>query len=209
MSNDRISVIQAAQQVGLDKRTAFKILKRLGIQTLLERGSDSDHRGQAIAYITDDDFEMLQEHVASRNISSSTSESDAIDGDFVAIESGVFYLIQLEPKHDPGRFKVGFAVSIAERLRAHRCSAPFANVVKTWPCRRLWERTAIDGVTAGCEKLHTEVFRTDDLNTVIMRCDQFFAFMPKVISNELTVDDWDAEQDMESDRELADELPLS
>ena len=41
--------------------------------------------------------------------------------DFVSAEVGVFYLIQLEPQFDPGRFKVGFAANISDRLRALRC----------------------------------------------------------------------------------------
>jgi hypothetical protein len=92
----------------------------------------------------------------------------------------VFYLIQLEPDFDPGRFKIGFAASLPERLRHLRCSAPFAAVLKTWPCRRLWEKTAIDCVSAGCERLHTEVFRTASLDEVVGRCDGFFAIMPPV-----------------------------
>jgi len=93
-------------------------------------------------------------------------------------ELGVFYVVQLEPDHDPGRFKVGFASNMAERLRAHRCSAPFSKVLKTWPCRSLWEKTAIDCVCVGCEKLHTEVFRIDSIDKVITKCDEFLALMP-------------------------------
>ena len=89
-------------------------------------------------------------------------------------------MIQLEPDHDPGRFKVGFAANINERLRAHRCSDPFAEILKTWACRRTWERTAIDCVTATCEQVHTEVFRTESLDDVKARCDAFFDIMPAV-----------------------------
>ena len=59
-------------------------------------------------------------------------------------EQGVFYLLLLETEHDPSRFKVGFEISLSERLRALRCSAPLLEVVKTWPCKSLWERTAIE-----------------------------------------------------------------
>jgi hypothetical protein len=51
-------------------------------------------------------------------------------------------------------------------LRQLRCSAPYIQVMKTWPCRRLWEKTAIECVTEGCERLHTEVFRALFLETV-------------------------------------------
>lgn len=193
MNDESISVIDAASEVGLDKRTVFKILKRLGIETLMERSAAPDHRGQAIAHISLDDFESLRQDLASRNPGSAASDSEIADSEYAPIDAGVFYLIQLEPEHDPGRFKVGFAVNISERLRSHRCSAPFASLVKTWPCRRVWERTAIDCVTAGCEQLHTEVFRTGDLGAVVARCDRFFSMMPQVTRDAQSMDDADAE----------------
>lgn len=42
----------------------------------------------------------------------------------------------------------------------------------------LWEHTAIDSVTQGCEKIHTEVFRTIDIESVQKKCDMFFDLMP-------------------------------
>ncbi|NQV27523.1 MAG: hypothetical protein HQ518_24505 [Rhodopirellula sp.] len=180
MNDDRISVIEAAQAVGYGKQGVFKLLNRLGIETFKERSAD--HNGQAIAYISLDYFRLLQSDVASRQ--GATTDDLELDGDSLGLDYGVFYLIKLEPTHDPGRFKVGFATNINERLRTHRCSAPFSQVAKTWPCKRLWERTAIDCVTATCEQLHTEVFRTDDLVGVITTCDNFFAIMPSLVDAE-------------------------
>jgi hypothetical protein len=111
------------------------MLKRLGIVTFMERSDTPNHRGQAIAHISFDDLESLRQELASRGVVPADSESEGNDGEYVPVEIGVFYLIQLEPEHDSGRFKVGFAVNIAERLRAHRCAAPFAVVIKTWPAR--------------------------------------------------------------------------
>jgi hypothetical protein len=180
MTQDRISVIDAAQAIGYGKTAIFKILARLGIETFKER--NSNHKGQAIAYITVEDFQQIQSYLATRQ--PIVSDNLQSDGESLGIEYGVFYLIQLEPEHDPGRFKVGFAAVMGERLRTHRCAAPFAEVVQTWPCRRRWERTAIDCVTVDCEQLHTEVFRTNSLSKVISRCDEFFVMMPDIISNQ-------------------------
>jgi hypothetical protein len=91
---------------------------------------------------------------------------------------GYFYLIQLEPEYDPFRFKVGFTTDLTGRLRHHRCSAPFAEYLKNWPCRRTWERAAIDCTTVNTEQLHTEVFRCASLEAVLARAEQFFATMP-------------------------------
>lgn len=76
--------------------------------------------------------------------------------------------------------KVGFAVSLPEPLRTLGCSALFAKVVRTWPCKMLWERTAIDCVTEGCKQLHTEVFRAQAIEPVVQRCEPFFNLMPKL-----------------------------
>jgi len=89
-------------------------------------------------------------------------------------------LVQLEPQHDEGRFKVGFTTELEGRLRKHRTSALFARCEKGWPCRRAWERAAIDCVTNGCEQLHTEVFRAVSLADVVRRADEFFSIMPTV-----------------------------
>lgn len=193
MNDECISVIDAASKAGLDKRHVFKILKRLGIETFLSRSATPDHRGQAIAHISLDDLESLRHSLASRTFDSSTPDPEITDAEYIPIEAGVFYLVQLEPESDRGRFKVGFAVNVSERLRSHRCSAPFAVLVKTWSCRRVWERTAIDCVTAGCERLHTEVFRAKDLTAVATRCDQFFSMMPRP-NYAPAVDDADAGQ---------------
>jgi hypothetical protein len=172
MSQDLISVIDAARQIGKAKQHIFKKLKRLGIETQKLRGSDA--RGQLISYITQEEFQIL--------LSAISISSDAIsdDSEPSEVDSGVFYLIQLEPEHDSCRFKVGFTYNMAERLRSHRCSAPFSKVIKTWPCRPLWEKTAIDCISAGCERLHTEVFRTESIDETITKCDNFFDLMPSL-----------------------------
>ena len=157
MGDDLISVIDVANHHSKQKQTIFKILIRLGIETSKIRNSSS--KNQLVAYITQDDFRRVSEElfVFAERIGPEQGDDEEADG-FVSAEVGVFYLIQLEPELDPGRFKVGFAANMSDRLRALRCSAPFASVIKTWPCRRLWEKTAIDCVSVGCERLHTEVF---------------------------------------------------
>jgi hypothetical protein len=171
MNDNRISVIDAANKLGMRKQTLFRMVKRLGVNTSKER--DSAHRGQAIVYISETDFNLIASQI---NTQSKTENGAPFASS--QIDRGVFYLIELEPDHDPGRFKVGFASNMAERLRQHRCSAPFSVVVETWPCHVLWEKTAIDCVTQKCEKLHTEVFRAKDIADIKAKCDQFFALMP-------------------------------
>ena len=175
MDEELISVIDAASQLGLThKQTLFKIINRLGLTPVKQR--NSGHRNQIISYITTDDLELIKQHLLQ---SQSEVEGSKVSSE-LQIDRGVFYLIQLEPEHDPGRFKVGFASNLSERLRDHRCSAPFATVLAKWPCRILWEKTAIDCVTQSCRRIRTEVFHTEDISDVMNRCEQFFSLMPTI-----------------------------
>lgn len=178
MSQALISVIQASDRLGTRKQTVFKVLKRLGIETLKQR--HSDHRNQLIAYITEGEFRRVQEELATRfNGSDHESSESTTSPDLIPSESDLFYLIQLEPNHDPSRFKVGITSSMPERLRSLRCSAPFATELATWPCKRLWEKTAIECVSDGYEQLSAEVFRLDSLDEVKSKCQSFFDLMPE------------------------------
>lgn len=171
MLEDTISIIEIARIHGKRPQSIHKIVKRLGIEASKVRSEDS--RGQLISYISKRDYEDILEYLSQPDENDPESVNENIPG--------VFYLIQLEPEHDPGRYKLGFASNIQERLRSHRTAAPFATVVETWPCKLLWEKTAIDSITATSEKLHTEVFRTSDIQDVRKRCTDFFAQMPKLV----------------------------
>jgi hypothetical protein len=178
-SGELISVIEVARQYGKHKSVIFKVLNRLAIET--KKSRSTTNKGQVISYITMDDLRRVEEEMLSRAGSrNQTDDTDAaFSEDDLGVE-GIFSLLLLEPNHDPGRFKVGFAVRLSERLRQLRCSAPFTTVVKTWPCKRLWEKTAIDCVSDGTERIHTEVFRTDSIDSVRAKCERFFDLMPTI-----------------------------
>lgn len=170
MSIETISVIDVAKALGKRKAYIFKILTRLGIETVKEKNSAA--KGQKIAYMTTEDYGRVREYLCGVGSDFGVTPSQPDVG-------GVFYVIQLEPEHDPGRFKVGFATNIEERLRSHRTAAPFSKVLKTWPCKLLWEKTAIECVSQECVRLHTEVFLTESIRDVLARCEQFFELMPR------------------------------
>ena len=168
MKKGYIAVSEVASALGKRKQSIFKIIKRLGIEKRFEKSDAAG--GQKIAYISGGDFEIVKEHVQSSGKTSSIPFLDSASG-------GVFYLIRLEPEHDPTRFKLGFTSNIDERLRSHRTVAPYSKVIKTWPCKPLWEKTAIESIARGCEKVHTEVFR-GEVEVILDRCEQFFMLMP-------------------------------
>ena len=170
MTEELISVIDIVKLRGKYKAYLFKVLKRLKIETIKDKSSEA--KGQKISYINKNDYELL--------IKSLRSDESNSDENTNLTSSGVFYIIQLEPDHDPGRFKLGFATNIEERLRSHKTSAPLSRVVKTWPCMLLWEKTVIDCVSQDCERIYTEVFRTESIDEIQARCEEFLSLMPKI-----------------------------
>ena len=197
MDDDLISVLDVAAQHGKRKQTVFKILKRLGIETTKQRSSAG--RNQLVAYITKEEFKLVRGELLSI-LTGDESDDEDLNGIESAVDQGVFYLIQLEPEFDPGRFKLGFTTSLPERLRHLRCSAPFAKLIRSWPCQVMWEKTAIDSVSAGCERLHTEVFRAVSLDEVAVKCDRFFAVMPSLSAPPTEARDGPAEPEVAPDR---------
>jgi hypothetical protein len=178
MPEELISVVDLAGQIDKRKQTVFKVLRRLRIEPRKLRKSES--RAQLVAYVTAQESRLVAAELRSQGVGPKSGDNVAAPPEALPDEHGVFYLLLLEPDHDPGRFKVGFTVSMSERLRTLRCSAPFTKVVRTWPCKMLWERTAIECVTVDCKQLHTEVFRTASIEPVLQRCEQFFSLMPKL-----------------------------
>ena len=162
--------MEIAKIHGKYRQSINNTLRRLGIETKKMKSEES--RGQFANFITIEDYEILKNEI----IKNTASESEDSDLNI----PGVFYIIQLEPEHDSGRIKLGFASSAEDRLRKHKTAAPFSIILKTWPCKLLWEKTAIESVSQGSEKLYTEVFRTKDINEVIQRCDKFFSLMPEL-----------------------------
>lgn len=174
MEDELITVADAAQELGKNKQHVFKVLDRLNIKRSLQKSALG--HGQKVACITRLDLERLREHFTESQPAATPSEQP--DRYIDSQSAGVFYLIQLEPELDPERFKLGFATNIDERLRSHRTAAPLCRVLRTWPCKLLWEKTAIEFITPGCERLHTEVFRAESIEATEKRCEQFFSLAP-------------------------------
>jgi len=184
MSDTLVSVGELADELQVRKQRIFKLLPRLGIQpTHLH---DPSRGNQRVAVVT-----ALEAHEIRQALDDTPETRKPLSGQAGSAlmdDSGYFYLIQLEPALDSGRFKAGFTVDLDGRLAKHRCSAPFASYLNYWPCLRAWERTAIDCVADGAERLHTEVFRVSDIEKTLSKAESFFAVMPQVIVNQESVE---------------------
>jgi len=179
IEEERIAIVDVADDLQVRKQRIFKILPRLGIQPTQRR--EASRGNQNVATVSQAEAAAIRSEI--ERSSESSSGSNARSGILAALSAddvGFFYLIQLEPEHDSGRFKVGFTMDRDGRLQKHRCSSPFARYVAWWPSRRVWERAAIDCVTTGCDQLHKEVFRAGSMEQVSARAQAFFTMMPSL-----------------------------
>jgi len=190
---ERIAIVDLADDLQVRKQRIFKILPRLGIRPTQRR--ELSRGNQNVATVSQSEAIAIRAEIEkSAGTPSETSSLAGGPAAFYSDDVGFFYLIQLEPDHDPGRFKLGFTMDLDGRLQKHRCSAPFANYIGTWPCKRVWERAAIDCVTNGAEQLHTEVFRATSLEQIAAQAKSFFSMMPNL-------KDSGDDQELETDKE--------
>src|SRR5262245_14332535 len=133
MINDvRIAIVDLADELQVRKQRIFKLLPRLGIRTMQRR--EPDRGNQNVATVSLEEASAIRQEIAkSAEVveGSVVQTSGGATSTIFSDDAGFFYLIQLEPDHDPGRFKVGFTTDLDGRLQKHRCSAPFAKYLKT------------------------------------------------------------------------------
>lgn len=158
-----------ANELGVDVSHLRKLGIRLGIT--FHRGRFSEKHNQVVIGLDQDGANRLRAH----------RESFSAQPEFTTSGDGYLYIVQLEPDLIPARHKLGFASNPHDRLTDYRCANPNAIIVKTWPCRRTWEKAAIDALTdsAGTH-IGGEVFDLDDVPEVIAKGDSFFSLLPAV-----------------------------
>ena len=167
-----VSIKELAELLGLDRSNTRKCVKKLGYEFHKRRTADS--RSQLTLCLTKTEADEI---LAKRAEAGYLRSSAITSGDV-----GFFYVIQLVPELDPKRVKLGFAENVEQRLSQHRTAAPTAKLLKSWPCRKVWEQTAIDALTRdGCRLILNEVFECDDQESVIQRGNVFFASLPRRI----------------------------
>lgn len=153
----------------MDRSHARRYVLALGITTTKRRTPDSG--GQLTLTVSAREAEFIRR----------TREEQGFLGSErpVATEAGYFYVIQLVPELDPNRVKLGFADNVDTRLAQHRTSAPTAKLLKSWPCKRSWERTAMDAIVSiGGKFILNEVFEFENMDAVLKRGDEFFSLLP-------------------------------
>jgi len=169
VSDEYFSIKELAAELGMDRSHARRYVLNLGIVPVKRRTPESG--GQPTLTVSADEAGFIRRTRKEQGFLGS--------GRAVSTETGFFYAIQLVPDLDPNRVKLGFADNVETRLAQHRTSAPTARLLKSWPCRRSWERMAMDALAAvGGRLILNEVFEFPDVDAVIKRADELFALLP-------------------------------
>ena len=175
-SPEFISLIDIAERHGRHPKAIHKLVKRLGIA--VEKMVGVGTKGQKASHICTRDYERHKGRFAKDRSEFRSGKARRTPDVDSATNQGRFYLMVTEPTLEPNRFKVGYSTNVEERLRKHKTSAPHTKLIKEWPCREHWEKTAIDCVTVGTKQLGREVFLAKDLQVVVKLADGFFELMP-------------------------------
>ena len=174
-----VTLKELADTFGLDRSSARKWLvrasERLGLSPVTVRPADG--RGQqALAWPKEDAARLVEQRKAEGHAIGEARATPVAE----ANSRGVFYLLQAFPDAYAKRVKVGFADNLESRLASHRSTLPTLEVVKTWPCRRVWEPAALACVAAVGTRVgnSSEVFDVEDIDALATRLDAFFAHFP-------------------------------
>ncbi len=169
MDDEFVSLKQLASELGMDRSHARRYVLKLGITPHKRRTQDSG--SQLTLALTQEEADLVRARRREQGFQDTSKPAET--------GVGVFYVIQLVPELDPNRIKLGFADDVTSRLSQHRTAAPTAKLVKSWPCKRTWETTVMDALTAvGCRLILNEVFECGDVGQLIAKGDALFAVLP-------------------------------
>ena len=167
---------QIATELGMDRSNARKYILKKGFTFVQVRDPISKQKALAL------DGDTLE-----RLLSLRTQEgfSKGVTVALVSGEVGSFYLIQLIPELNKKRVKLGFSNDMSTRFATHRTTCPTAVLVKSWECKRMWEKAAMDSATRiGCDLIANEVYECDSVEKIKGRLEEFFSIMPNVRQTE-------------------------
>jgi hypothetical protein len=169
-THDELVVLRLlARELRVDRSHFRRYVERLGITP--QRRHTPDSGNKLVVTVTAHEAVCIRAARREQGYDLPTGEADGT--------VGLFYVVQLVPELDPNRVKLGFADDAFGRLSQHRTAAPTAKLLKTWPCKRSWEWTIIDAISAvGCKLILNEVYECCDVANLLARGDQLFAMLP-------------------------------
>ena len=74
----------------------------------------------------------------------------------------------------PNRVKLGYATGMEARLSDYRIANPDVKLVSSWPCEKVWEKTAMAAIAnTVAELVRDEVYDCNDIGALRVRGDAF------------------------------------
>ena len=166
-----ITLKTLAAELGMDRSHLRKFVLKMGIEPLRVRTPDS--RNQATLALIPTDADRLRTARVEAGFTKSDNHSE------VRASRGQFYIAAMDIEARPNRIKLGYTDSLDSRLASYRTGNPDAQILRAWPCKRVWELTVIDAVTNfhDCRRVSGEVYDCPDVDALIARGDAFFAML--------------------------------
>jgi hypothetical protein len=171
--SDLLDFHDIATQCNVSYDTVRRTIKKIGDDLSIEVQRKRNNKGTLSTCLSVEDANKLISYFESRK-----STADFEGQECASRKFGYFYIIQLVPEALPNRVKLGYTEDLKQRLREHQTSAPTAQLIGQWRCKRYWEQTATDSITReSCKLVLNEVYEADTAE-LIHRAEEFFALMP-------------------------------
>lgn len=172
-----ITVKELAKELGVDRSNCRKIVKSLSISPFPVR--IPGQRGSPLIAITAEEADIVRQDRVAKGFTVG-KRSEAAPAQSAKTDDGSFYVISLDPEARPNRLKFGFASNVMHRLSEHRCAAPCAELLASWPAKRCWEACIMDALTVGAQKVSGEVFDVPDVSDTLAKGHQFMGMLPSL-----------------------------
>lgn len=117
-TKERIAIVDLADDLQVRKQRIFKVLPRLDIRPTQRR--EPIRGNQNLATVSLSEASAIRAGIVKSSVTPGVGSGPPLGGPatYYSDDVGFFYLIQLEPRHDPGRFKVGFTMDLEGRLQS-------------------------------------------------------------------------------------------
>lgn len=160
--DDLYSFSELAIIFNMNKGNLIKLIQKMGLKTFEYRSPE--HKNQIVKAINKEGFDLLNKYRLG---------PDRIESD-ILVKKEEFYLIQICPDISLKRIKIGYTTDIEQRIGNYKTICPTCKLIKTWPCKRIWEKAIIDmAIVKDFVKLGDEVFDCD-IEKLIERLDLIF-----------------------------------
>ena len=170
---DYITIKGLAAELGIDSSNCRKFVRGMGLEMIRVRPPGT--RGTPMLALSPEDAEKVrQERIARGFVVRERDVQPVLKND----GPGAFYIVVLDPEARPNRLKFGYAQNVDGRLAEHRCAAPTATLLGSWPAKRSWESCIMAALSAGATQVGPEVFDVVDVAAVLDKAEQFMGMLP-------------------------------